>query len=137
MFQDLIQQPLVTTESVTIELVVSAHDGARLRTLDGDLESEQFRFTQPGWIDDRILPVAVVLEVVRGIVLQRGNDSAALNPVDGLGGHHSCEPWVFRVVFVVPSVPHFAREVGSATENDVEAAHTRLASDGFANPPRQ
>jgi hypothetical protein len=70
-------------------------------------------------------------------VLERRDDTLALDTVDRFGAHHGAHPRVLGVVFVVAAVAHVAGEVHSARQHDVEAADACLASDRHAALARE
>ena len=60
-----VQEPVVLAGKVAIDLVVGAHDRARIAALDRELESEQVRHSRSRRIDPRIMPLTTRLEVVQ------------------------------------------------------------------------
>jgi hypothetical protein len=71
-------------------------------------------------------------------MLERRDDSLALDAVDGLGAEDAADQGIFGVVFEVAAVAHVALQIDPAGQLDVEAPGPRLAANrraAFAREP--
>lgn len=130
--EHFIEQMVIAADVLAVDLVVAAHDRAGLRALDRDLEGEQVELAVRNVINDRILPVAICLVAVERVVLERRDNTLALDTVDLLGCENGAEIGIFGVVLEVTPIAGVAREVAPAGKLDVESADPRLAADRLA-----
>src|SRR5262245_6185851 len=120
---------IVAAGVLAVDLVVAAHNGTGVRALDRDLEGEQVGLAVRVGFDDRVQPVPVGLVAVERVMLERRDDTLALDAVDGLRAEHGAEERILRVVLEIPAVARVTRQVDPARELDIEAPTPRLSAD--------
>lgn len=123
---------MVPASILAVDLVVAAHDRAGLRTLDRDLECEQVGLAVRRRVDDRVQPVPVGLVAVERIVLERRDDTLALDAAYRPGAEDGGEERVLGVVLEVAAVARVAGEVDPAGQHDVEPPDPGLAAEQHA-----
>ena len=103
-----IEQFVIAARIDSIDLVVGAHDGAGLGTLDRDLECEQIRLAMRRRIDHRIDPFAMGLVAIQREVLDGGNHTLTLDTIDELGAEQSFNERILGDIFEVAPFPGIA-----------------------------
>src|SRR5690606_24291042 len=102
--EHVVEQMMIAAGGLAIDLVVPAHDRARLRTLDRDLECEQVGLAMRHRVDDRIEPMTIRLVAVERIVLERRDDALTLNAVHLLSREHRAQVRILGEILEVPAV---------------------------------
>src|SRR5262249_1646179 len=130
--EHVIKEMVIAAGVLPVNLVVSAHDRARLRSLYGDLEGQQVRFSVCIRVDDRVKPMAVCFVAIEREVLEVRAPTPPLDAVYLLGCHDGAMVRVFPKIFECTPIARVACEVDPAGKLNVESTDSRFAGDRHA-----
>ena len=130
--EHMIQQVVVFTGPVAVDLVVRAHHRRGMTDTDADLEGEQIALVHGLLAYDRVNHRAAGLLVVHGVVLDVAHDLVALDTGDEVADRRAGEHRVFTGVLEQTAVARIAREVYTAADGLVEPLGAQLAADHVA-----
>ena len=135
--EDLVEQMMVLAAERSLHLVVSAHDGPRLRLFHRRLESCQIDLPQRSLIDYGIHAHAVSLLIIHGEMLQAGTHTHTLHTIDMAFCHMPRQIGILGEILEVPAAQRASLDVISGSEQNAYFLRLALLAQCFSDPADQ